>query len=508
MKIAIAQTNPTTGDIAGNLRTVEDMVEQAAEAGADLVAFSRCALTGWRPMDLAGEDWFAREQERALERVAEASRRLPIAVGHVLRAGEPDHVVAASLFRDGLCAATAEDGSVAVEAEGVAVGAGPPPGEVPGARVLLALGPERFYRGCREEKVGRCAEAASRAGVPLVWVNLVGGNGEFVFEGGSLAVRPDGSVLVTAALFREDLLVVDTEGPEARRGSPLGEVDALHEAVRLGVADFVRKTGFEEAVLGLSGGIDSAVVAAVAVDALGPDAVTALFMPTRFSSEAARRGADAVARSLGIRTITISVEKLRTEFEEVMKPVFSGTERGTAEENIQARIRAAAQMAYANKFGAMPLATGNRSELAVGYCTLYGDMTGGLTVIGDIPKTVVYELAEHMNRDGEVIPRFVIERPPSAELRPDQRDRDDLPPYGLLDRILALYLEEGLGAEAIAERGFETTTVREIIRRVKYADFKRRQAPPVLRVYARRNPWPRLPLAGRLGPLPDGEDGQ
>jgi NAD+ synthetase len=292
--------------------------------------------------------------------------------------------------------------------------------------------------------------------------------------------------------------VFDHEAPAAgERADDLSEVAALHEALKLGLADFVRKNDFSEAVLGLSGGIDSSLVACVAAQALGAENVTALFMPSRFSAEEAALGARAVAEKLGLRCHEMPIEQLRQAFEGALEPLFAATEEGTAEENVQARVRGTLQMAYANKFHAMPLATGNRSELAVGYCTLYGDMAGGLGVIGDIPKTIVYRLAEHLNRDGEIIPGFVLRRPPSAELRPDQRDEEDLVPYDVLDGILSLYLDEGADPEDIAERGYDRAAVWDVVSRVRDADFKRRQAPPVLRVYSPPGARPRFPLAFR-----------
>lgn len=524
MKTAIAQINTTAGDVEGNLEKVLDYIGRAAEAGAELAVFPELALSGWAPGDLLRERAFVEANERALAQVRAAARGIAVLLGHVGRDNSGCFTSAASLLAGGERIATfsgtplehrdpwrsAEPGAsgsavgrVVLDSTSMAVAVGrPAPTEVTpetagGADLFVSVSALPFRSGCAAERDRVRREAASRLKVPVAFANLVGGNGSLVFDGRSFILGADGRKVAEAEPFVEALLVadVDSDLPETA-GTADDGVGELYEALKLGLADFVRKSGFSEAVLGLSGGIDSAVTAAIAADALGSDHVTALGMPSAYSSEATRQGAGTVAENLGIRYHILPIEEVRAAFGQTLAPLFEGRPSGVAEQNVQARIRGTLLMAYANKFGAMPLASGNRSEVAVGYCTLYGDTAGGLAPIGDVPKTIVYALAERINRAGELIPREVIERPPTAELKPDQKDQDDLPPYDVLDRILAGYLDDGLDAEAIAEKGFDPATVEEVIARVKWADFKRRQAPPALQVYSGRCPWPHLPPAG------------
>jgi NAD+ synthase (glutamine-hydrolysing) len=330
-------------------------------------------------------------------------------------------------------------------------------------------------------------------------VNLVGGNDQLIFDGRSLVLDSQGRILAECAAFAEDLVVVDADAAPCDPQPPLaGDLQETRAALELGLRDYVSKCGLERVVFGLSGGVDSALTAALAASALGPENVTALYMPTTFSSDLSGSDSARLARNLGIDFQIIEIEDLRNHSESALQPLFGDTERGIAEENVQARLRGMIVMAYANKFTCLPLATGNKSELAVGYCTLYGDMVGGLAVIGDLPKTMVYRLAEHFNRDGEVIPRSIIERPPTAELKPDQVDQDTLPPYEVLDGILNLYVEQSREFDEIVAAGYEPETVREVLRMVDRAEFKRRQAPITLRVTGKAfGPGRRLPVAQR-----------
>ena len=385
----------------------------------------------------------------------------------------------------------------------VVVGRCPVEEDASGADVLISLR--------RKPYVHRRAAAAegltSFRGKTVMQVNLAGGHGQRVMEGASWIRRPDGALAALAPRFEEDLITIDLDSPPSLAEPPATRpIERLWAAIRTGLRDFVLKNRFQDVVLGLSGGVDSSVVACLAADALGPERVTGLIMPTAFSQEAGQEGAASVAAGLGIRAYRLSIEKLRIECEDLLRPVFEGTERGTAEENIQARIRCLLLMAYANKRHAMLLATGNRSELAAGYCTLYGDLAGGLAPIGDVPKTVVWRLAEYVNQQRQVIPPFVIERAPSAELSPGQTDQDQLPPYETLDAILELYLDEKLPPERIIARGFDADMVRDVVALVRGADFKRRQAPPALRVYSDADPWPPVPLAGPVAPIEEFDD--
>jgi len=352
-----------------------------------------------------------------------------------------------------------------------------------GAELIINISASPFSVGKQRMRRQMLGTSARRHGVPLLYVNLVGGNDQIIFDGRSLAIDAEGRVVAQGAAFEEDLLVVQIDQLGGREPPPdIDPVEELWGALVLGLRDYARKCGFGGSVLGLSGGVDSALTAAIAAEALGPRNVTALFMPTRFSSERSRRDAEAVAANLGVGLHCIPIEDLRTGMEEALAPFFEGTQRGAAEENIQARMRGTIVMAFANKYGLLPLATGNKSELAVGYCTLYGDMVGGLAVIGDVPKTMVYRLSRHANRRREVIPQAVLDRPPSAELKPDQTDQDVLPPYEVLDPILNLYIEQNLELDRIVQEGFEPETVRAVLGMVDRAEFKRRQAPITLRV--------------------------
>ena len=529
MKVAVAQINTTAGDVEGNLDKVKDNVARAASQGADLVVFPELTLSGWMPMDLVREEGFLRRNEAALAEVAAAARDVAVLVGHVRREEGGRFTSAASLFVEGKCARTL--GAVALEERsrhsvpgdpgsaggiacfelggarvGIAVGCVPASGvskdALAGAELLIGMCAWPVYRGADEERRQAWARVARTLGVQVVAAGLVGGNGTAVFDGCSFALDTSGELLAAAPAFEEALWIVDVDSAGGRAegdGAP-APIAHLYGALKLGLADYVRENGFADVVLGLSGGIDSAVVAAIAADALGPEHVTALAMPSAYTSQASTGAARAVAGNLGVAYRVIPIEELRGGFGTALAPVFAGTEPGATEENIQARIRGTLLMAHANKFGAIALAAGNRSELAMGYCTLYGDTAGGLAVIGDVPKTVVYELARHINRRGEVIPQAVIERAPSAELKPDQTDQDDLPPYEVLDGILECYLDERMDPADIPARGFDQVTVDEVVARCKWAAFKRRQVPPALRVYSRGCPWPDLPLAGRLTP--------
>ncbi len=541
MRIALAQINTTVGDLEGNTRRCVEAVRQAIAQGADLVLLPELALCGYPPQDLAERSTFVAANMRALTELAGASRGAATLVGHLAPATDaPGNRVAnaASVVQDGRVVARRDKallpaydvfdearhfqpGGAAspVSVAGVQVGVSicedawndphfwPEPRRYArdpvqelvagGAELLVNISASPFSAGKQEFRRAMLSAAAARHGVPIFAVNLVGGNDQLIFDGRSLALDREGNVIAECAAFEEDLLVLEADAEGQRAAPPsLDAPEEIWRALVLGLRDYARKCGFDAAVLALSGGIDSSVTAALAASALGPRNVTALFLPTRFSSEASRRDAEAVASNLDITCHSISIEQMRTVCEEALAPFFEGTGRGVAEENIQARLRGAVVMAFSNKFGFLPLATGNKSELAVGYCTLYGDMAGGLAVIGDVPKTTVYELARHLNRDGEVIPDSVLTRPPTAELKPDQTDQDVLPPYEQLDPILDLYIEGNCELEEIVGRGHDRETTRRVLAMVDGAEFKRRQAPITLRVTQKAfGPGRRLPVA-------------
>lgn len=397
-----------------------------------------------------------------------------------------------------------------------------------GAQVVVYLAAAPFLIGQDQRRERSLSQIARSVGVPIIFCNLVGGNDSLVFDGGSLVVRADGSLQAKAKRFEEDLLVVEIEVGEARgagrlpqrgagtisqegaetlsqRGAnsagPLteAELEELSEALTLGVRDYVRKSGFERVLIGVSGGLDSAVVAALAVRALGNANVFGVTMPSRYTAAISNEDAAALARNLGIRLDSIPIMSSVSAFKEMLAPVIDRDPTALTEENLQARSRGVILMALSGELGALLLTTGNKSELAVGYCTLYGDMAGGLAVLGDVPKTVVFQLARHLNRGGEVIPERTITRPPSAELREDQTDQDSLPPYEVLDRILHGYLVEGLSLGELVERGESEGTAREVLRLLLRSEFKRRQAAPVLQVGPRAFgiDW-RIPIAKGL----------
>jgi len=540
VKIALAQINTTVGDVEGNVRKAVAAIHEAAARGAQMVVLPELTLSGYPPQDLVERPAFVEANRRGVQRVAAAAHSICAVVGHVGRAPAPTGKLAAncaSIVRDGriLCRRDktllptydvfdesrvfqpAADNQP-VELDGLRVGVTicedtwndryfwerrlyeTDPIEklaAAGMDLLLNISASPFSAGKQEFRRAMLSAAARRHGVPLAYVNLVGGNDQLIFDGRSILFDSQGRIVAEGAAFREDLLVLDT-GQEGSAEPPpsLSEVDEIWQALNLGLADYVRKCGFKKVVLGLSGGVDSAVTACIAASALGPENVTALFMPTVFSSDMSHTDAQAVARNLGIGYHVVPVEDLRLAFEQALEPVFRGTERGTAEENIQARIRGTLIMAYSNKYGHLPLATGNKSELGAGYCTLYGDMVGGLAVIGDVPKGMIYQLANYMNRDTTLIPRTVIERPPTAELKPNQTDQDVLPPYELLDAILYLYIEQNKEYDEIVAAGYDPDTVRRVLLMVDRAEYKRRQAPITLRVTSKAfGPGRRLPVA-------------
>ena len=539
MRIALAQINTTVGDVTGNLRKATAAIAQAAARGAHVVVLPELTLSGYPPLDLVERPAFLEANARALAQAAQAARGIYAVIGHVAPAGAASGkraANAASIVRDGavLCRrdktllptydvfdearffqpAQSND---PVLLDGMPVGLticedawndrlfwkdrlyDQDPVERladRGMKLLVNLAASPFSAGRQELRRAMLSATARRHGVPVVYANLVGGNDQLIFEGRSLALDAQGRIIAEGAAFREDLLLVETDQQGSEEPPAMAEVEEIWLALTLGLADYARKCGFRKAVLGLSGGVDSALTAAIAAAALGPENVAALFMPTVFSSERSRNDAEAVARNLGIEFRCIPIEDLRCCAERALEPVFARTERGVAEENIQARIRGALLMAFANKFGHLPLATGNKSELAVGYCTLYGDMVGGLAVIGDVPKTTVYLLARYVNRERELIPRSVLERAPTAELKPNQTDQDVLPPYEVLDAILNLYVEQNREADEIVREGFDPETVRKVLLMVDRAEFKRRQAPIALRVTTKAfGPGRTLPVA-------------
>lgn len=543
MKVALAQLNPVVGDIAGNTAKMADAIDRAAARGADLVVFGELSTVGYPPRDLVRKHRFVAECVEAVERLAARCTDVAALVGFLRPtpggAGRPlqnaaalladarvRHVHVKSLlptydvfdetryFQPGGDQRCIELGGRRLgltvcedlwdaEALGRELYGSDPIARLTadGAEIIINMAASPFQMGKARLREELFARQAKRASAPIVYVNQVGGNDELVFDGCSCVVSSDGRVVGRAAAFREDLLVVDLEA-DGGRCEPLGqELGRLSEALKLGLRDYVAKCGFDSVVLGLSGGIDSAVVATLAADALGAQKVHALGMPSRYSSDHSRSDAEVLARNLQIHFRTIEIDPIHKAYEDALSPLPPGGQMDQADENVQARIRGALVMAVSNAYGPLPLATGNKSELSTGYCTLYGDMCGGLAPIGDVLKTVVYRLARQLNAEAhaERIPRSILDKLPSAELKPNQLDQDKLPPYELLDPILARYIEEDKTGEEIVAEGFDADVVNAVLAMVDACEYKRRQAAPVLKVTARAfGTGRRMPIAQRF----------
>ncbi len=528
MRIALAQINPTVADLTGNRRRIREAYAHARARGADLVVLPELALVGYPPLDLLARNEFVRAIERNVHELAAEIGSPPLLFGAVLpnpeTTGRPIQNVAIlasqgriqsvhaktrlptyDVFDEDRYFEPARTRSVATVAHtrvGIVVcediWPGPERGRTryqedpvadlagQGIDVLINISASPFHAGRYREREQLLAGIATRIGKPVVLVNQVGGNDSLIFDGASLAVSPDGSVRTRARSFGEDLAMFDLAAGEGElRDPPPDGPQELADALILGLTDFLRKSGLSRVVLGLSGGIDSAVVAVLAAKAIGPNNVRALYMPSIYSAGFSQTDAELLAKRLGIDFHIISISAILDAFRQQLQPTLGPLELSLTDENLQARIRGALVMAHANATGALALATGNKSELATGYCTLYGDMVGGLAPIGDLLKRQVYALAEHFNRPAELIPRRIIDRAPSAELRPNQTDQDSLPPYPLLDEILDLFVTEGLDSEQIIARGQDPRVVAEVVRLLEISEFKRRQAAPVLRVTRR-----------------------
>ena len=528
MRIALAQLNTTVGDIAGNEGLVLEAYRRGVEAQVELVLTPELSLTGYPPRDLLLRESFIRANQAALERLASAVGEVGLIVGFVgenpVRPGRPLTNAAALLHRGRVVAIRTKtllptydvfdedryfepaSENAVIHWEGRRLGLTicediwndaefgvqrryrPDPAAAlvaSGAQILINLSASPWQLGKEQRRCALLRSLARRHQVPVVYCNLVGGNDELVFDGRSLAFNSAGGCLGEAAHFSSDFLIVDTEASGDLPLAPLADEALLHDALVLGMRDYVGKCGFRSVVLGLSGGIDSALVAALAVDALGAENVRGLALPTQFSSAGSIDDARSLAENLGIRFDVVPIQGSFEALKRQMEPLFEGRPEDTAEENLQARLRGVTLMAMSNKFGSLLLTTGNKSELAVGYCTLYGDMCGGLAVISDLPKTWVYRVSRWMNRDREIIPSSSITKAPSAELRPNQTDQDSLPPYEVLDAILEAYVVEDRPAAEIIATGFSEADVRRVVRLIDLSEYKRRQAAPGLKVTSR-----------------------
>ena len=544
MKIALAQLNTTVGDFAGNVRLIREAYQRGVAAGADLVLTPELALTGYPPRDLLLRPSFVARNLAALDELAAATGDTGLVVGFVgeNRAGPGREATnSAALLHAGRVFAVRhktllpsydvfdEDRyfepaaeNPPVEFKGVRLGLTicedlwndeafwadrryrrNPAAELAaaGAELLLNISASPWHLGKNRVRHAMLEALARHHRLPLVYCNSVGGNDELIFDGVSLGIDAAGRLLARGAAFAEDFVLVDTGAPVADGLPPLDlpDEEKLHRALVLGLRDYLRKCGIRSVVLGLSGGIDSALTAALAVAALGPEQVHGVALPSRYSSPGSLADAEALARNLGIRYDVIPIERGFEALKTELAPLFAGRPEDVTEENIQARLRGVILMALSNKFGSLLLTTGNKSELAVGYCTLYGDMCGGLAVINDVPKTMVYRLARWINRERELIPENSITKPPSAELRPDQKDQDSLPPYEVLDAILEAYVVECRSVEEILAAGFDEAHVRRVVRLIDLSEYKRRQAAPGLKVTSKAfGVGRRIPIAQRF----------
>jgi NAD+ synthetase len=539
MKIGFAQINPTVGDLTGNFEKIAAAYERLAAQGAELIITPELAITGYPPQDLVFKSRFVPENLEIVERLHALVGEAALLVGFVEPnhgRGKPLHNAAALLekarpvqktYKSLLPTYDVFDEDRYFEAaeeirpldfRGRKLGVticediwtedylGRPYYErAPveclvehGAELIVNLSASPFSLAKLDVRRKMISALARTFKVPICYCNCVGGNDQLVFDGNSFAVNRNGDLIAQLLGFVEDSAIADTESTSVVVAPQRAWQSDLYETLTLGLRDYMQKCGFKSAVLGLSGGIDSAVVAAVGVNALGAENVVGVSMPSPYSSQGSIDDAVALARNLGIECLHIPIGDAFGCFKAQFAEVFAGRAEDATEENMQSRLRGMILMSLSNKFGHLLLTTGNKSELAVGYCTIYGDMAGGLAVISDVPKTMVYELARWMNREREIIPHSTIEKPPSAELKPDQVDQDTLPPYEILDEILRLYVEEHLGTAAIVARGFEEKTVRWIIRRVDLNEYKREQAAPGIKVTSRAfGIGRRMPIAQR-----------
>ena len=541
VRIALAQLNTTVGDLSGNEAKILAAYRRGEDAGVEIVVCPELSVTGYPPRDLLLKKRFVTQNLEALNRLAAATKKTGLLVGYVgENRSRPGREVTNSvaLLQEGRIVTTRtktllpnydvfdEDRYFEPATENT-------PAEFNGRKIGLTIcediwndedfWPDRRYRhnppvelaeagaspifnisaspwhwGKSRTRYDMLRSMAAKAGRPIVFCNQVGGNDELIFDGGSLVFNSSGKLIARGKLFEEDFIVIDTDATgEIARLDPCQE-EAIYKALVLGLGDYFHKCGFKCAVLGLSGGIDSAVTACLAVAALGRENVRAVSLPSQYSSQGSLDDARVLAERLGIQYDVVPIKKAFDTVKEELKGVFGGRPEDTTEENVQARLRGVMLMALSNKFGSLLLTTGNKSELAVGYCTLYGDMCGGLAVISDVPKTLIYRVAKWINRNQEIIPEASITKPPSAELRPDQCDQDSLPPYEVLDAILDLYVVQGKSSAEIVASGFDEATVKRVIRLIDLNEYKRRQAAPGLKVTSKAfGMGRRIPIAQR-----------
>lgn len=542
IKIALCQINPTVGDLAGNQEKIVGFYRRAMRmARPDLVVFPECALTGYPPEDLLLSESFVKENICHLKNMAKEFKEATVIVGFVYKANQKKYNSAAVIKNSKISAVYSKHilpnygvfdekryfsygtGVGIINVKGIPIGMSicediwegdltisPCMKQAKaGAKILVNISASPYYAGKFQNRLSLLRERVKQTHCPIVYVNMVGGQDELIFDGRSTVLDQKGKLAVLAKSFEEDLKFIEftdengtfsngrlTGLPICQRRShrKLGNfcqkenllkgTEEIYQALVLGTRDYVEKNGFKSVVVGLSGGIDSSLVACIAVDALGRDRVIGVTMPSRYSSEGTRSDAFRLAQNLGIKFLNIPIERVFKSFLKTLSPFFKGTKAGIAEENLQSRIRGMLLMALSNKYGHLVLTTGNKSEVSVGYCTLYGDTAGGFAMLKDVPKTVVYKLSDWVNKKlgKEIIPQSVIARAPTAELKPNQKDQDSLPPYELLDKIIKGYVEEDLGYEDLLKRGFKGGILKKVIKMIDSNEYKRRQSPPGIKI--------------------------
>jgi NAD+ synthase (glutamine-hydrolysing) len=525
MKIYIGQINPTVGALPSNAATIDRVYREGVSAGADIVMVPELAVTGYPPRDLLDREYFIASALEMRDKLAASTGKTALIFGCITRSqrwcGKPLHNAAIvaqngrilleqhkSLLPtydvfDELRYFEPGKGGKVVEINGRRIGVSicedfwyddevldtklycqNPVDQLARqhAEVILNISASPYNAGKTGARYALFAEIAKRYDIPLVYVNQVGGNDELLFDGSSIVIDAKGETVFCAQAFAEESTLVSISGPRCNAVEPMPVEEEIGRALILGLRDYLRKCGFKDVVIGLSGGIDSAVTAALAVEALGPQHVTGIAMPSQFSSQHSVDDARALAENLGIAFHIVPIKAIYDPYEIAVDELFGEKKFDTTNENIQARIRGNILMAWSNRKGAMVLSTGNKSEMAVGYCTLYGDMAGGMALLGDVYKTMIYKVARWLNRNGSVIPESTLTKPPSAELRPNQTDQDSLPPYEVLDEILKLYIEKWQEVDQIVAAGFDRTLVERVLRMVDANEFKRRQAAPTVRV--------------------------
>lgn len=548
MRIGIAQLNPTVGDIYGNLIKIKDTLKMLEKEKADLVVFSELFLVGYPPRDLLEKRWFIEKVQKAIKELIVLSEQYPdtgLLLGVPLRVQQGCDKGLARLYNSALLihkgqiifqqnksllpsydvfdearyfAPAADIDIVPFKGEVLGVSIcedawNDPKMEIgqdysfdpieilvqKGATVLINISASPFQVGKEEVRYNIISSHAKNKHLPFLYVNQVGGNDELLFDGRSMCFDKKGNPIRILPPFIEkvEVLDIDVLGKE-KDYKPQEPIASIHDALVMGIRDYYWKSGFKKAIIGLSGGIDSAVVCVLAVAALGKENVLGVTMPSHYSSVGSVEDSRKLAQNLGVEFKSIPIERIFNSYIASLKSHLVGTEEDVTEENLQARIRGNILMALSNKYNALVLTTGNKSELAVGYCTLYGDMCGGLSAISDLPKTMVYDLARFINREGEIIPESTIIKPPSAELKPGQVDQDTLPPYEVLDQIVKLYIDEGYSIKEIVARGFEPETVNWIVRTVDRSEYKRKQAAPGLKVTSKAfGTGRRMPIAAK-----------